>query len=322
MIVKLSRYERVAGIFLVGAIAGTIAATIGVAAKKGWFSRKVIYETYLDTAEGIHPGTMVQVSGLRAGEVSDVDLLSTEEVLVKFKVLEKFAQRVKSDSRIQVVRPFIIGEKVLDLSIGSDESEAVSEGGKVVSRPSVDLMDLVSGKRMNDFLTSISGAVDSFKILTQAISDPKRTQSFVRTIDRIDPLVANMNAMSLGVTKVTKALNRHGRIEQVFAGLASLSKELETILPELSNEAPQLGKQLGQLVSSMTILAKEFEVLTPALREVAPDLPHTSRRAVEALDEAVVLLKAMQKSFFLRGSVKEVKEEEDSQRAPASQTEE
>ncbi|MCB0363694.1 MAG: MCE family protein, partial [Bdellovibrionales bacterium] len=265
---------------------------------------------------------MVQVSGLRAGEVSDVDLLSTEEVLVKFKVLEKFAQRVKSDSRIQVVRPFIIGEKVLDLSIGSDESEAVSEGGKVVSRPSVDLMDLVSGKRMNDFLTSISGAVDSFKILTQAISDPKRTQSFVRTIDRIDPLVANMNAMSLGVTKVTKALNRHGRIEQVFAGLASLSKELETILPELSNEAPQLGKQLGQLVSSMTILAKEFEVLTPALREVAPDLPHTSRRAVEALDEAVVLLKAMQKSFFLRGSVKEVKEEEDSQRAPASQTEE
>jgi hypothetical protein len=33
-------------------------------------------------------------------------------------------------------------------------------------------------------------------------------------------------------------------------------------------------------------------------------------RAVEALNEAVVTLKAIQKSFFLRGNVEEVREEE------------
>ncbi|MBK9037688.1 MAG: hypothetical protein IPL83_00750 [Bdellovibrionales bacterium] len=35
VIVKLNRYERMAGLFLVGAIVGSIAVTIGVAAKKG-----------------------------------------------------------------------------------------------------------------------------------------------------------------------------------------------------------------------------------------------------------------------------------------------
>ncbi len=317
MIVKLNRYERMAGLFLVGAIVGSIAVTIGVAAKKGWFSRKIYYETNLDNAEGIHPGTMVQVSGLRAGEVSEVELLNNEQVMVKFRVLEKFSVRVREDSRIQVIRPFLIGEKVLDLSVGSDKSKEIHEGEHVQSRPSVDLMDLVSGKRMNEFLASISGFVESFRILSRAFADPRRSEAFVNTMDRIEPLVVNMNAMSLGVTKMTQALNRDGRMELMAGSLANLTDELKVILPDLTREAPHIGKQLGQFVTSMTILAKEFEALAPALREVAPELPQTSRRAVEALNEAVVLLKAMQKSFFLRGSVKEVLEEE-RQRSPSS----
>ncbi|MBK9037687.1 MAG: MCE family protein [Bdellovibrionales bacterium] len=54
---------------------------------------------------------MVQVSGLRAGEVSEVELLNNEQVMVKFRVLEKFSVRVREDSRIQVIRPFLIGER-------------------------------------------------------------------------------------------------------------------------------------------------------------------------------------------------------------------
>jgi phospholipid/cholesterol/gamma-HCH transport system substrate-binding protein len=39
-------------------------------------------------------------------------------------------------------------------------------------------------------------------------------------------------------------------------------------------------------------------------------LPRATKRAVEALDEMVVTLKALQKSFLLSGKVKDVKEEE------------
>ncbi len=317
MKLKLTKYERIAGIFLLGAIIGSIAATIGVAAKKGWFSRKISYETILENAEGIHPGTLVQMSGLRAGEVSDVELLNSEKVLVRIKVLDKFSVRVKSDSFIQVLRPFLIGEKVLDLTIGSEEAAVVSDGGSIASHASMDLMDLVSGRRMNDFLSSISRFVESFKVLTSAFADPRRTESLVKTMDHIEPLVKNLNTMAIGFEQISRSLNKNGRFENMAEGLAALSDELKTILPELNHEVPSLGRQLGQLVKSVTVLAKEFETLTPAIKEIAPDLPRTSRRAVEALDETVVLLKALQKSFLLRGNVKEVKEEE-SQRLPAA----
>jgi phospholipid/cholesterol/gamma-HCH transport system substrate-binding protein len=58
--------------------------------------------------------------------------------------------------------------------------------------------------------------------------------------------------------------------------------------------------------------------LGPAVKEVEGELPGASVRLVQALNETVVVLKAMQKSFFMRSSVKEVKEEEH-ERVPANQ---
>ena len=56
---------------------------------------------------------------------------------------------------------------------------------------------------------------------------------------------------------------------------------------------------------------------TPAINAVAPQLPTASKRAIEALDEVVVTLKAMQRSWMMRGNVKEVRELE--KRKPANQ---
>jgi phospholipid/cholesterol/gamma-HCH transport system substrate-binding protein len=60
-------------------------------------------------------------------------------------------------------------------------------------------------------------------------------------------------------------------------------------------------------------------VIEPTVKEIGPDMPRVSRRAIEALDEMVITLKAMQKSFLLSGKVKDVKEEEvERKRRPAA----
>jgi phospholipid/cholesterol/gamma-HCH transport system substrate-binding protein len=46
------------------------------------------------------------------------------------------------------------------------------------------------------------------------------------------------------------------------------------------------------------------------MQKLAPEIPRASERALEALDQTVVTLKALQKSFLLRGSVEEVRTEE------------
>lgn len=289
MKIRFNKFEKVAGLFVALAIVACIVSTIGIAVKNNWFSRKVHYSTELDSADGIHVGTTVQIAGLRVGQVTEVELESNDRVMVKFEVLEKFGEKVRADSRVHMFRPFILAEKVLEVTVGSENEEIVKAGGLVATITSTDVMDLLSGKKMGTALASFDKLAESLKIFGNALADPKRTKALVEVIDRLNPLFENLNTMSVEISKITKTTQR---------------------------EVPDLGLQVGQIVKNLNVLTAEMQKLTPAIGAVAPELPRTSRRAIEALDETVVLLKALQKSFLLKGGVEEVRKEEN--RRPAN----
>lgn len=172
---------------------------------------------------------------------------------------------------------------------------------------------------MGAVLSSFDHLADSLKIVGEAFADKRRTQSLVQMLDRLYPLVDNLNTMASEIVKITNVANKQKRAETIIGNLAEVSAGLQKMVPAFNEEAPNVGAQLGKIVTNLNVLTTEFKKVTPAISVLAPELPRTSRRAVEALDETVVLLKALQKSFLLRGNVREVREEED--RKPANTTE-
>lgn len=315
MNIKFNKFERVAGIFVAAALLGSLAIAVGVAVKKGWFANKIPFETMMTSAEGIHPGTMVQIAGLRAGSVEDVELIGADKIRVRFEVMDKFRPQIREDSVVQVLRPFVIGEKVIEVSVGSEEARLLKPGESIALQSSFDVMDLFSGKKLGPFLGTIEKLSDNLRVLAEAFADPERTKSLVKMFDRLTPLIGNMNEMAQGVTKVTEVALRKKHLETLIGNLTQISSDLGRVVPEMVAEAPDMGRQLGQMVKNLNVLTAELQKLAPAIATIAPELPKTSMRAVEALNETVVVLKALQKSFLLRGKVEEVREEE---RKPSS----
>lgn len=307
---KFNKFERVAGLFVGFAIMGFFLTLLSVAIKQGWFDTKVYFSTAFANADGIHVGTSVQLAGLKAGSVENVELTADNKITVRFYVLSKFENRIKQDSVAQLIRPFVIGERVLDLAVGSNESQKLAENAQMMSRETVDLMTLISGKQLGAYLSTMEGMMDNLKIMAEAFLDKSRTQAFVKMFDRIEPLLKNLNSMSVEVIKLSQQATKDQNLAVVLGQLATTTKELNALIPEMNQRAPQMAKDITQLVTNLALLTEEFKVVIPALAEIAPDLPHASRRAVVALDEAVILIKAMQKSFFVRSSAQEVRDEE------------
>lgn len=314
--IKFNKFERVAGLFLLLAILGVVVTALSAAIKQGWFEPKVQYTTTFESADGVHQGTIVQMSGLRAGAVDSVELEANNRIRVNFHVMGKFQNRVRTDSNIQLIRPFIIGERVLDLSVGSDKFEEVPVQGHIASVESMDLMSLVSGKNMNTYLGKLGGILESAQVVMDAFADKSRAESLVRVIDRLDPLMRNLNTMSVEVIKLSKQATHDDGVQKLVGNLAVTTREINKILPELNEENPQLAKDLAVMTSNLATVTK---ALGPAVKAVEPELPGASVRLVQALNETVVVLKAMQKSFFMRSSVKEVREEESAERMPAQE---
>ncbi|WP_413944643.1 MlaD family protein [Bdellovibrio sp. HCB-162] len=315
MKVKFNKFERVAGLFVMLAILGLILTALSAAIKQGWFEPKVRYTTTFENADGIHQGTLVQMSGLRAGAVETVELESDNRVRVGFYVLGKFQNRIRENSTVQLIRPFIIGERVLDLSVGTEQFEVIPAQSAVKSLETVDLMTLMSGKNMNSYLSKLGGILESMQVIMDAFADKSRAESLVRVIDRLDPLVKNLNTMSVEVIKLSKQATHDDGVQKLMGNLAITTKEINKILPELNEQNPDLAKDLATMTQNLATVTK---ALGPAMQAVEPELPGASVRLVQALNETVVVLKAMQKSFFMRGSVREVKEEEGTERLPAN----
>jgi phospholipid/cholesterol/gamma-HCH transport system substrate-binding protein len=310
MNIKFNKFERVAGLFVLLAIVGSIVTALSVAIKQGWFENKFKYQTVFESAEGIHSGTTVQMAGLRAGSVEDIELLGDNKIKVTFYVIGKFQNRIRSDSKALLVRPFIIGDRVLEVTVGSDEGTLIAENAIIPSEETLDLMTLMSGKKLGNSLENLSGMLENVQYLMETFLDKNRTQSMVRIFDQLDPFLGNMNTMSTEVTKLSKQLTYDQNLKKTLAQTVILTREVNNILPELNRQNPELAKNLAELTSSLSQMTKDFKTVTGMLKDYGPEIPTVARRALEALDEATVLMKAMQKNFFLRSSVQEVHEEE------------
>lgn len=276
---KTTHHERVAGLFLLFSGLVFVGVIFAVAMHKGWFESKEQFFSVFQKADGITPGTPVQIMGIRVGTVDEVELTKDRKIKIVYSVRKTYMDRLKYDSEAQLIRPFIIGERVLDITVGSDDSKQIAKNSEIAAVESFDLLTLLSGRELNGAISQMGELVGNFQILMKAFLSKERTASYIRIIDRLDPLLKNANG-------------------------------LMTQLATLTQDSPDMIHDVRTLVTQLNVLTKEFQLLVPAIREVAPELPKTSKRAVEALDEAVVLMKALQKTFLIRSSASEVRAEE------------
>ncbi len=310
MRIVFSKYERVAGLFVIGAVASFAVLAVGVAIKKGFFQARTEFATMLTTGEGLRQGTDVVMQGLRIGAVTEVKLVSADEVRVRFDISQDFRDKIRADSVIRVLRPFVIGDKVLDITVGSVERPLVADGGVVPSIPTADVMDLLSGRSLGPAMLMMGKMAENLKLVAEAFLDPKRTQSLIAMFDELTPLMRNASSLTKEANSLLKGVNKDQQLVTVVKNLVAVTNEVNKLLPLLSKESPELIGHLAKIARNTAILTDEVQKTLPLLQSAAPEIPRASRRALEALDETVITLKALQKSFLLSGSAKEVREEE------------
>lgn len=320
MKIKFNRFERVAGLFVLTAFGGCLAMILAIAIKQGVFDSKIELETSLLTADGVREGTVVSMQGLRIGQVTEVELISANEVHVKFKMKRDYLDKVRGDSVVRVMRPFIIGEKVLDVSIGSSSEVQVQEFAKLESVPTTDIMDLMSGRTLGPYFELMGKMAENLKVVAESFLDPKRSQAMVKMFDEMSPLMKNASSLTKEANTLLLGMNKNQQLVTVVNNLVAITSEVNRVLPEVAKQSPEMLGHLSKIARNMAILTDEVQKTLPMMQQLAPEIPRASARALEALDETVITLKALQKSFLLRGSVVEVKQEEAQKRAPADTT--
>lgn len=128
------------------ALAGVVIFLIGKETRL--FERQVTYHAYFENVEGLSDESPVWLGGKEVGRVDGVHFPSKpgeKRLEVRLKLSAQHAERVRTDSVARLASLGVLGDKAVDISVGSPDAPRLEPGGEIPSTAGGDLSSLMRG---------------------------------------------------------------------------------------------------------------------------------------------------------------------------------
>lgn len=287
-----SRRNILIGMFTITGMALLVFVIFFISRNKNLFSSSLVLKTYFENVSGLQKGTNVSFSGIVAGSVSEINIVSGDKIEVLMDVNSDVCRFIKNDSKVSIVSEGLVGNKIIEISAGSPSSGSVEnysvlqsvkpvtaeeifrtlkETGENATRITKDLADVTSrvnkgegtiGQLLkNDSLyNSVSNVMSSFSVYSKNLN--KIFSSLGTAIDNItldfDKLTKELNVTVSGLSEITNKLNS----SQSFVGTllidTSFANNLKGTIESANKTAKNLEKGAFSFNQNMEALKHNF----------------------------------------------------------------
>jgi phospholipid/cholesterol/gamma-HCH transport system substrate-binding protein len=145
-----------------------------IGGKEGIFSKRYKLYARFNSIEGLNIGAPVRLGGWKVGTVDDIhftDDAKGEAIIVQMSISSKSFIRIREDSRARLGSMGLLGDRTVDISLGSPEKKPIAPGGYVLVEGGdvlKDVEDIASNAK--DISRKINEGKGS---LAQIINDPR-----------------------------------------------------------------------------------------------------------------------------------------------------
>jgi phospholipid/cholesterol/gamma-HCH transport system substrate-binding protein len=205
--------------------------------------------TFRKDAAGLRQGGSVTIAGQLAGVVKEIELLPVDadtmrNLRVVFEINEDLRDQVRADSRAQLRTMGLLGDKVLEVSVGTPRYSPLTEGDTVPSEPAMDYERVLS---------QAAGAVDDVVALTRDLRS--LTGGIVRgegTVGQLvtnrslyDQLTATMARMNATLSRIQNSQGTLGRLiddPTMYARLVAVLRSADSLFLSINHSEGTFGK--------------------------------------------------------------------------------
>lgn len=241
---------KVGSIIIVALLIMTLAMyKLGQAANL--FTSRYELVTFLKDAAGLRQGGSVTIAGQLAGVVKEIELLpvdadTTRNLRVVFELDEDLRDQVRADSRARLRTMGLLGDKVLEVSVGTPRHSALTEGDTVPSEPTMDYEAII---------TRAAGSVDDVVALTRDLR--QLTGGIVRgegTVGQMitnralyDQLTTTMARMNATLSRIQNSQGTLGRLiddPRMYERLVAVLRSADSLFVAINNSQGTFGQLL------------------------------------------------------------------------------
>lgn len=251
------------GLFALAALAAFAGAVLSLTAERGFWKPRYRLVAYFESGQGLVQGAPVRLAGKDVGSVDSVGFSplgsNKPAIRVGFSVDSAVQDRIRSDSQATIGTIGLLGDRYVEISLGSEAGQVLANGAEVPTTTPLDISDVMA----------------------------KGTQA----LDDVGKLAANLNQVVQDFGKQMGAA-RIADAARAFADVAIQIREGKGLLHSLIYEPSQgrglesLDRSLVMLENALSKVAQGDGVLHALIYEQAPkgDFLAQTAQAAERLN--------------------------------------
>jgi phospholipid/cholesterol/gamma-HCH transport system substrate-binding protein len=285
---RFKHLERKIGLFMLAAIAGIALVVALVGIQRGLFTKKYTLHFTADRGTGFSKGMPVKLSGFRIGRLTDLSLNEHAMVAITIEVEQKYAKWIRSDSTAKQVKEGLVGDGIVELSVGSPDKPEVKDGESIT---------FVKTKGLDQIVEELSDKVRPVLVevrdIIGYINDPDG--DLKKTIRNMELLTRNLHQTRgrADILLVSATQRLEAISQRSFTLLDNANRKLDALnIDRLNTSLEKLPPLLDNVnavsVSTRKLADKAFPLL-PGLLSRTEELLFSTDRLMNTLNNSWLL---------------------------------
>jgi phospholipid/cholesterol/gamma-HCH transport system substrate-binding protein len=226
---------KVGGV-IVAALAVLTVATYKLGQATNLFHKRYELVVYLPNSDGLRAGGAVFLAGQFAGTIESIDFLPVDNdtlrnLKLELGVDETYKNQIRSDSKAKVRTLGLLGDKVIDISIGTPRYSVLTAGDTVSVAPSVDYEQVLAQAAgavtemvaLTHDLREITGGIAHGQgTIGQLMTNRQLYDDFVGTMGRADKMLTKFENPNGSFAKLLDDPTLYNRFVTVIGSADSL----------------------------------------------------------------------------------------------------
>jgi phospholipid/cholesterol/gamma-HCH transport system substrate-binding protein len=229
------------GVFVAGALLVLMLAIFAIGQERSLFTPMTTLYTSFPDINGLVVGAPVRLAGVDVGRVTEVafsEKLDHVEARVELAVESRYMRRVRRDSRAYVDSKGLLGDKLINLTVGSAKQPELADGDYVQPRLGTSLEGVA--KELETTAGAIGRAAQTAEGAMSGLVTPEVTDNVRRITGSV---AAILNEVERGDGLAHRLVYDDGYAQRVDAALANL----EQMSARASSASARVDRVLAQV---------------------------------------------------------------------------
>lgn len=273
------------GVFVLGGLFFLVLLLYMIGKNEDLFGKTYVLKARFENIQGLVSGNNVRFSGIRAGTVKRVKILSDTVIEVTMLIEKKMKSIIRKNAIVSIGTDGLVGNKVVNIAPSKQPAPLAAEGDYLISKKAVDTEDMLQTlyKTNNDVAVIASG----LKSTIQRLNNSSALWEILN--DKSIPQDLRMAVANLR-TATGKAGNMVDNLNSVVTDVKNGKGSVGALLTDTS-----FAKNLNEAVLKIKSVGEEADKLAAEISKVVEginqDLNNGSGMANALLKDSMMVIK-------------------------------